>query len=133
MDRRAAPATLRDLYVQQDPKQFAWAGWTLLSPEGRPPWVEASTALRCSDWWVFRDPSKTWQRPYVTLDGCYYSIEGHGKIEVDMAEVSERLGRDLSVSSFLVVMSSYYGRVRIEEQRFGIYADLLDLEDSRPA
>jgi hypothetical protein len=55
------------LYVQQDPKQFAWAGWTMLSPEGRPAWVEESTALRCSDWWAFRDPSKTWQRPYVTL------------------------------------------------------------------
>ena len=39
----------------------------MLSPEGRPPWVEESTALRCSDWWAFRDPSKTWQRPYVTL------------------------------------------------------------------
>jgi hypothetical protein len=38
------------LYVQQDPKQFAWAGWTMLSPEGRPAWVEESTALRCGDW-----------------------------------------------------------------------------------
>jgi len=55
------------LYVQQDPRQFAWAGWTMLSPEGRPPWVEESTVLRCSDWWAFRDPTKTWQRPYVTL------------------------------------------------------------------
>ena len=72
------------------------------------------------------------QRPDLTItnDGCYYSIEGRGKIEVDLVEVGERLGRDLSVSSFLVVMSSYYGRVRIEEQRFGIYADLLDLEDT---
>lgn len=55
------------LYVQQDPRQFAWAGWTMLSPEGRPPWIEESTALRCDDWWAFRDPSKTWQRPYVAL------------------------------------------------------------------
>lgn len=55
------------LYAQQDPKQFAWAGWTMLSPEGRPAWVEESTALRCSDWWAFRDPTKTWQRPYVTM------------------------------------------------------------------
>jgi methane monooxygenase component A beta chain/propane monooxygenase small subunit len=23
--------------------------------------------LRSGDWWAFRDPSKTWQRPYVTL------------------------------------------------------------------
>jgi hypothetical protein len=33
------------------------------------------------------------------------------------------------MSSFLVIMSSYYGRVNIEEERFGVYADLLDLEE----
>ena len=55
------------LYIQQDPKQFAWAGWTLLSAEGRPAWTEESTALRCSDWWAFRDPTRTWQRTYVKL------------------------------------------------------------------
>lgn len=65
--KRATEYEELTLYVQQDPKQFAWAGWTLLSPEGRPPWVEESTALRCSDWWGFRDPSKTWQRPYVNF------------------------------------------------------------------
>lgn len=72
------------------------------------------------------------QRPDLTIthNDCYYSIEGRGHIEVDLAEVGERLGRDLEMSSFLVVMSSYYGRVKIEEQRFGVYADLLDLDDT---
>jgi methane monooxygenase component A beta chain/propane monooxygenase small subunit len=65
--RRATEYEELTLYVQQDPGQFAWAGWTLLSPEGRPAWTTDSTALRCSDWWAFRDPSKTWQRPYVNL------------------------------------------------------------------
>jgi hypothetical protein len=71
------------------------------------------------------------QRPDLTIthNDCYYSIEGRGNIEIDLAEVGERLGRDLEMSSFLVVMSSYYGRVKIEEQRFGVYADLLDLDD----
>lgn len=55
------------LHIQQDPKNFAWAGWTLRSPEGRPAWTDSSTALRSSDWWAFRDPGKTWQRPYVKL------------------------------------------------------------------
>jgi propane monooxygenase coupling protein len=74
------------------------------------------------------------QRPDLTIthDECYYSIEGRGKIEIDLAEVSDRLGRDLDVSSFLVIMSSYYGRVKIEEGRFGVYAELLDLEDTHP-
>lgn len=65
--RRATEYEELTLYVQQDPAQFAWAGWTLLSPEGRPAWTPDSTALRCSDWWTFRDPNKTWQRPYVNL------------------------------------------------------------------
>jgi len=73
------------------------------------------------------------QRPdlIITHNDCYYSIEGRGNIEIDLAEVGERLGRDLEMSSFLVVMSSYYGRVNIEEQRFGVYADLLDLDDKQ--
>ena len=65
--RRATEYEELTLHIQQDPKQFAWAGWTLLSPEGRPAWTEDSTALRSSDWWAFRDPHKTWQRPYVKL------------------------------------------------------------------
>jgi propane monooxygenase coupling protein len=71
------------------------------------------------------------QRPDLTIthNDCYYSIEGRGNIEIDLAEVGERLGRDLEMSSFLVVMSSYYGRVKIEEQRFGVCAELLDLDD----
>ncbi len=71
------------------------------------------------------------QRPDLTIthDQCYYSIDGWGKIEVDLAELSERLGRDIDVSDFLVVFSSYYGRVKVEEKRFGIYAELFDLEE----
>lgn len=65
--RRATEYEELTVYIQQDPKRFAWAGWTLLSPEGDPAWREDSTALRCSDWWEFRDPNKTWQRPYVML------------------------------------------------------------------
>lgn len=70
------------------------------------------------------------QRPDLTItdDGCYYSIEGQGKIEIDLDAVSERLGRDLELSSFLVIMSSFYGRVHTEERRFGVHAELLDLE-----
>lgn len=65
--KRATEYEELTLYVQQDPSQFAWAGWTLLSAEGRPAWTADSTALRCSNWWAFRDPNKTWQRPYVNL------------------------------------------------------------------
>ncbi len=65
--RRATEYEELTLHIQQDPERFAWAGWTLLSPEGRPSWTKDSTALRSTDWWAFRDPNKTWQRPYVKL------------------------------------------------------------------
>lgn len=72
------------------------------------------------------------QRPdlRITDDDCYYSIEGRGNIEVDLTEVSDRLGRDLDVASFLVIMSSYYGRIKIDAGRVGVYAELLDLDTS---
>ncbi len=75
------------------------------------------------------------QRPdlQITDDGCYYSIEGRGCIEINLTEVGDRLGRDLDVASFLVIMSSYYGRIKIDEGRIGVYAELLDLETSSPA
>jgi hypothetical protein len=65
--RRATEYEELTLYIQQDPKQFAWGGWPILTPEGRATWSEESTALRSSNWWAFRDPNKTWQRPYVKL------------------------------------------------------------------
>lgn len=68
----------------------------------------------------------------ITDDGCFYSISGTGNIEIDLDEMGERLGRDLTATDFQVVLSSFYGRVRFDEKRFGVYAELLDLEESQP-
>ena len=65
----------------------------------------------------------------ITKTNCYYMIEGEGKIEIDVNEVGDRLGRALDVPSFLVIMSSYYGRAQVDEHRFGVYAEMLQLED----
>jgi methane monooxygenase regulatory protein B len=65
----------------------------------------------------------------ITKTNCYWMIEGEGKIEVDVTAVGERLGRDLDVPTFLVVMSSYYGRAQVTENTFGVYAEMLQLED----
>ena len=65
----------------------------------------------------------------ITKTNCYWMIEGEGKIEVDVTAVGERLGRDLDVPTFLVVMSSYYGRAQVTENTFGVYADMLQLDD----
>lgn len=65
----------------------------------------------------------------ITKTNCYYMIEGEDKIEIDVREVGERLGKDLDVPSFLVIMSSYYGRVQVDEHTFGVYAEMLQLEE----
>ncbi len=65
----------------------------------------------------------------ITKTNCYYMIEGEGKIEIDVNEVGERLGRALDVPSFLVIMSSYYGRAQVDEHKFGVYAEMLQLEE----
>jgi alkene monooxygenase coupling protein len=65
----------------------------------------------------------------ISKTNCYYLIEGEGKIEIDVNEVGERLGRELDVPSFLVIMSSYYGRAQVDEHKFGVYSEMLQLED----
>ena len=64
----------------------------------------------------------------ISKTNCYYLIEGEGKIEIDVNEVGERLGRELDVPSFLVIMSSYYGRAQVDEHKFGVYSEMLQLE-----
>jgi|GEM_PF-3419994 hypothetical protein len=70
------------------------------------------------------------KRPDLTItnDGCFYSISGVGNIEIDLHELGERLGRSLTPADFQVVLSSFYGRVDFNAERFGVYAELLDLE-----
>ena len=71
------------------------------------------------------------ERPDLRIEktNCYYMIEGEDKIEIDVTELGERLGRDLDVPSFLVVMTSYYGRAQVGEHMFGVYAEMLQLEE----
>ncbi len=39
-------------------------GWPLSFADGRGTWDDASTALRCTDWFAFRDPGQQWERPF---------------------------------------------------------------------
>src|SRR5581483_2046828 len=66
----------------------------------------------------------------ISKTNCYWMIEGEGKIEVDVNAVGERLGRDLDVPTFLVVMTSYYGRAQVTDKTFGVYSEMLQLEES---
>jgi NAD(P)H-flavin reductase/ferredoxin len=39
-------------------------GWPLHFEDGRGTWNDASTALKCGDWFEFRDPGEQWERPF---------------------------------------------------------------------
>jgi methane monooxygenase component A beta chain/propane monooxygenase small subunit len=52
---------------QSGPSQWLDIDWPLRFDDGRPPYSVDSTAVRCSDWELFRDPAQLWYRPYVAL------------------------------------------------------------------
>lgn len=58
----------------------------------------------------------------------FYLCETEGMIRIPLAEVAEYLGKPLTMARFLVVMSSYYGRARVEDDAFVITSDMSQLE-----
>ena len=50
---------------QSSPHRGLHVGWPIRFEDGREPFAESSTAIRCAHWESYRDPAQTWQRPYV--------------------------------------------------------------------
>jgi len=50
---------------QSGPSEWLDVDWPLRFDDGRPPYTELSSVVRCSDWERFRDPAQLWYRPYV--------------------------------------------------------------------
>jgi alkene monooxygenase coupling protein len=61
----------------------------------------------------------------ISDNDCYYKIERDGLLEFDMEKLSERLGRDITVHDFLVNMTSYYGRIVVNDGLVQIHAEIL--------
>ncbi|RNM12209.1 aromatic/alkene monooxygenase hydroxylase subunit beta [Nocardioides pocheonensis] len=61
------PTEYEDLTVgqQSTPAQYAFQGWPVRFDDGRDPYTADATVVRCSDWYAFRDPNQTMQRPYI--------------------------------------------------------------------
>lgn len=51
--------------LQSSPERWLHVGWPFRFDDGREPFSEATTALRCTSWQDYRDPAQSWQRPYV--------------------------------------------------------------------
>jgi propane monooxygenase reductase subunit len=64
---RKRRATLyEDVTIDTQPsvRRHLTRGWPVSFEDGRGTWNEASTALRATDWFEFRDPGEQWERPF---------------------------------------------------------------------
>ena len=61
----------------------------------------------------------------ITDNDCFFKVERDGLLRFDMEKLSERLGRHLTVHDFLVNMTSYYGRIVINDGVVEIHAEIL--------
>lgn len=60
----------------------------------------------------------------VSFRGVTYKIEKEGVLEFDMAELSDRLGRPIDTDIFLVNMSTYYGRMVVDDGYVRLFSDI---------
>jgi hypothetical protein len=77
--RRRRASLYEDVTIDTQPSihRHITRGWPLSFEDGRGMWWESSTALRCVDWYDFRDPGETWERPYYQQGAGYErQIEG---------------------------------------------------------
>jgi hypothetical protein len=65
----------------------------------------------------------------IVDQGTYWYFEHPSEINVDMQRVSEELGQELSVSQWLVVMTTFVGRAAPDEHGFRVTADMLELDE----
>ena len=60
--------------------------------------------------------------------GPYWLVSSEGEIVIDIARVGEELGEKLSLGSWLVIMSSFVGRVVTDPMSFRVTSHMTDLE-----
>ena len=53
-----------------------------------------------------------------------------GHLEVDMTALSEELGAEIALHQWLVIMSSYIGRVRTEPDKFILTSDVTQIHQA---
>jgi alkene monooxygenase coupling protein len=60
----------------------------------------------------------------ITDNDVYFKLEREGLLRFDMDKLSERLGRPFTVQDFLVNMTSYYGRIVVNDGVVEIFSDI---------
>lgn len=104
--RKRKPSEYEAVNLHVQPKLGNW--WDpcnsyLRTPEGRPAFIEESTALRHPDWHYFRDPSSLWQRPYMRMQA--EQERAIGRLTED---VSPTIFRDIDPTWRETVLAEHY-------------------------
>lgn len=60
----------------------------------------------------------------------FFLVEAEGEIRIDVRDIAERLGRPLPMWAFLVIMSSYDGRVDVSDDVFVVSSEMRQLDDA---
>ncbi len=84
-------------------------GWPVSFADGRGMWDDGSTALRCADWFGFRDPGQQWERTFYQrataverqLEGALRSAAEQGLIDDFSPRWREFLATSLQVPAFV--------------------------------
>jgi len=56
---------------------------------------------------------------------AYLSIEVPNHVSFDMQRIAEQLGRPYDAPTFLVIMSSFNGRINVEDDRITISSEII--------
>jgi hypothetical protein len=56
---------------------------------------------------------------------AYLSIEAPNQVVFDMRRIGEQLGRPYDAPTFLVIMSSYHGRINVEDDRITLSSEIV--------
>lgn len=65
----------------------------------------------------------------ITDRGPYWRIRTNGEIVIDINRVSEELGEDIDLSDWLVIMSTFVGRVETGPDFFRVTSEMSDLDN----
>jgi len=73
-------------------------------------------------------------QPAATVEehGTFWQIGAQDELVVDLARVGDELGREIDLGQWLTIMTTYVGRVEVEEGVFRITSQMLELEPSTP-
>ena len=62
-------------------------------------------------------------------EGGYWEVDSENELVVDLHKISELLERPFDEKDFLVYVSSYYGRVTVEDGAVRLLSDMLMVAD----